>query len=195
MLKHMSQVHRWLFLVALLTFTLGSEAWSADKAAPVESKPAQSAVVAPTTQPVTNKITEAAAKAGVVTCLPRINQITNFVTANAKSGALIFPVPAAIDKKQFSVSLEVENPANGAASYVTTSFSPAADGSCSGSYESVTYWSNPCDEVATKVFPNFKSSGRPLSQQIKALEGPSSTRVFLMPAANGCIAIKKEIVY
>jgi hypothetical protein len=183
-------------LFALLTIT-APEAWSKEKKSAAPSKKEETA-----TQPQSsaaqipaNEITQAAAKAGVVTCLSRVNQITNFVGANTQNGALLMLAPDKVDKKPFSIAMEVKNPANSSLSYVTTNFSPASDGSCSGSYESVNVWTNSCDEVATKVFAGFKSSGRPISQQIKVLENGPSTHVFFMPAGAGCIVIKREVLY
>lgn len=196
---------RALYIVALLTIpTNFIHAAELRKTAPAASA---SQVVQTTGQTTSAKsaneqlpteiniLPKASAQAGIATCQSRISQITSFVTGSTRNGALLFAAPAEPDKKQFSISLELLNQASNAPSYITTHFSPLADGTCSGSYEAITYWTTSCQEVAKKVFSEFKPALRPLHQQITILgEGPSA-RIFLLPASTGCIAIKKEILY
>ena len=182
-----------LVVVALLTLTT-VQAWSVEKADTPAKKTTETA------QPAVSKIpgsyvSQAAAKTGVATCLARINQFASFIAADAQSGALLMPAPTDVDKKLFSVAMEVRSPSTSVVTYVSSSFSPAADGSCAGTYEAVNLWAEPCDTVAQKVFTKYKMADHPLSQQIKILVDGVSSHVFLVPEANGCLVIKKETIY
>jgi hypothetical protein len=183
---------RYVWFVALLLL------WPAVSAcaAPAESpqgvpRPAASPAGQP---PALNGISQAAAKAGVKSCLPTIEKVGNFVTANTRNRGFVFLPPKDADMQVTSASLEVELP-NKSIAYASMSTAPTKDGSCDALYETVTYWDAPCPDVAAKGFPQAKLTGA-LQQQILVLQGGPQLRIFLMPAgAQGCVAIKKEVIY
>lgn len=139
-----------------------------------------------------NAIAGTAAKSGVGKCLGRINQVTNFVTANSQSAAYLFVSPAQPDKSLVSANLEVQ--ASNALTFASTSFAPTGSDGCGGMYEAVTYWGENCDIVAAKGFPQLKKAGV-VQRHVQILQGAGTMRLFLMPAGQGCISIKKEIIY
>lgn len=91
-----------------------------------------------------------------------------------------------------SVSQEISN--GQSLSYVGTAYAPTPDGQCSAVYEAVSFWQGKCDDVASKVFPSFARSNN-LRQHVLVLDAGASAKVFLMPAGNGCVSIKKEVVF
>jgi len=141
-------------------------------------------------KPAMGPVASYAAQGGVRQCLGRIDQLSNFLTAGTTSGASVFINPREPDRGLTSVSMEVQG--NNGLSYVATAFSPSAT-SCDGTYEAVTYWGGSCDQVAAS-FPGFKRV-TPLRQHIQTLDGGPYAKVYLMPAGQGCISIKKETVY
>lgn len=145
-------------------------------------------------QPPLNEIAKTAAKFGVKECLGRISQVTSFLVGPAQNGAVMFLDPDQADKHLQGLSMEIAS--DNAVSYVTTSFANGTKpGECSATYDSVSFWSNSCTELASKVFTAFKPT-QSLHRQIIALEDGPLVRVFLMPAGlAGCIAIKKETIY
>jgi hypothetical protein len=157
---------------------------------PVQPQPPQQAQPA---APPVNRITQAIAQLGVQKCLGRVNQFTSFLTANSQNGAILFTSPVEVDRRLLSISLEIQ--AQNALTYATATFAPGeAANECGGMYEAVTYWNNSCNDVGSKAFGAFKRTN-PLRQDIAALEGGPNLRVFLMPSGQGCISVKKEIVY
>jgi hypothetical protein len=155
-------------------------------------KPAAPVKVEPSPVPGNlNGMAIAAAQAGVRKCLPRIDQVTTFLATGAQSGAMLFAPPQDPDRGLSSFSLEVLAP--NALSYATANFTPTPQG-CTASYESVTYWESTCAQVARAIFANFRPGGA-LRQFISVLDGGPQTKVFLMPAGNNCVSIKKEILY
>ena len=145
-----------------------------------------------------NGVTQAALKVGIKTCAPRINQVTNFIGAGSQVGAFIFAPTAQQDQRVVSISMEV--PAkkvpggkNIPDAYVSASFAPNQANGCGAVYDAIVYWNARCDTVAAKRFGDMKK-GRKLQQHISVLEGNGPTKVFLMPAGNGCVSIKKEVL-
>jgi hypothetical protein len=180
----------WVLVLAAIfsLVSLTSTAMAAEKkAAPAKAK-ADAGKAAPV-----NAITQAAMKAGVKTCAPRVDQVTNFIAAGVQNAGAIMYLPANnVDKQMVSLSLEIPLKNNPAA-YASTTFSPDQAKGCAGMYETVVYWPMKCTEVAEKQFGTFKKAGS-LAKDILVREGAGQARVFLMTAGPGCVAIKKQIV-
>ena len=146
----------------------------------------------PPAKPKLNGLAQTAVSAGIVDCVPRIQQVTDFLTANTKSGAFLFIAPAEANRQIVSASLEIQ--AGAVSSYASASFAPAGNTACSAMYETVSYWGNQCADVAGRAFPTLPSAGK-LGGSITMLDGGANLRVFLMPAGQGCLSIKKELIY
>jgi hypothetical protein len=185
------------FLAALLSVWLGAEltggASAAEPKAPTPKKPAAPAVAKPAApaKPL-NAIATAAANQGVTTCLGRIDQVTSFIGTNATIGAFLFNAPDNADKRVYSTSMEVH--VADTLGYVSATFAPVGSGGCGAAYDAVTYWPNDCGHTAQTTFAHMKPAGL-VKKDIQILEGGPALRVFLMPAGQGCVAIKKEVVF
>lgn len=140
-----------------------------------------------------NNITRDAMKAGIRICANRINQISNFLTAGLTDiGYMMFIPSDNPDRKMASVSMEI--PLKNGVAYASATFAPECGSSnCAGIYETVFYWPEKCALVGEKQFGAFKKAGS-LSKNIAVRDDGKSTKVFLMPAGTGCVAIKKEVV-
>ncbi len=194
------KISLWHCILALAVVAYGGSAAGID---PERATPAGEVKAEPSTrhkvkktlppaQPKLNGLAQTAANAGIVDCVPRIQQVTDFLTANSKSGAYLFIAPADANHHIASASLEIQ--AKGASSYASASFAPGAGGGCGSLYETVSYWANQCEDVAQRAFPTFPLAGK-LGETITMLDGGAYLRVFLMPAGQGCLSIKKEMVY
>ena len=138
-------------------------------------------------------IAQAAHKSGVIKCANRVEQHENFFAQqNNAVGALMFIAPKDANNRLFSLSSEIVEQNESA--YVSSTYAPAGKDDCSASYDMVKYWQSSCQDVANKIFPQF---GNPLTlkRQITALGKDANVKIFLMPAGEGCVSIKKEIVY
>lgn len=165
---------------------------SAEEKAKTSPSKTRSPVNQPATQSV-NGITQAAVKAGALSCTSRINQVANFLTAGSPDvGALMLLPPDNPDQQMISASMEIPMKDKSSA-YASASFAPNQANGCAGMYETVVYWPQKCSEVAVKNFSTLKKIGA-LSKNITVLDGGESMKVFLMPAGTGCVSIKKEIV-
>lgn len=168
-------------LLALFMFEPFALAAEKDSSAPAQSG-----------NPAVSAITQAAVKAGALSCASRINQVTNFLTAGSRSGAILFEPPSDPDKRLVSISLGLAMK-GGKIAYASESFAPNQANGCGGIYETVVYWEAGCADVAKNQFSVFKNYGV-LVNSIIVLDGGAGVRVFLMPAGTGCVAIKKEVL-
>lgn len=142
--------------------------------------------------PAVNAVTQTATSLGVLTCAKRINEIATFLTANSKSGAFVFPPSKQQpDKSVFSSSMEI-NPANAPAMYASASFYPNSNNGCDAIYDTVEYVDDLCANVETSVFKNGTRIGK-IKKDI-VIMAVGQVKFFLMPAGQGCVVIKKEIL-
>ena len=168
---------------------------------PVAAKPAAPQPAAP--QPAQaatpaagqgKALSEVLARAGVVTCGPRVEQIGDFLLQQGEAGAFLFLPESAPNQRQVGVALEIATPGAGPSAYASAEFSPEAAGGCGASYQAISYWPVACPELARTTFAASKSLGM-LKRNIQMLELTALGRVFLMPAgAAGCVAIKRELL-
>ncbi len=141
----------------------------------------------------TNRVATVAFGAGVRTCAPRIDLVTNFLTQGTQSSALAFLPEVNADASLFSVSMEVK--AEGLPrAYASATFAPTAASGCAAEYETVQYWSEACNAVAAKTFKGATASGS-IGGEIAILTIGPMARVFLIRTTPGsCVSIKKEVL-
>lgn len=147
--------------------------------------------VAPAAASASNAVTQAAVRQGVLSCAARINQLSNFLGYTPQAGALLMAPPAQADERLVPLAMELSTD-NGSA-YVAATFAPNQANGCGASYDAVAYWPQKCEAVAARQFAGLKTIGK-LKKDITVLDGGVATKVFLMPAGNGCVSIKKEVV-
>jgi hypothetical protein len=141
----------------------------------------------------TNQIATAMFSSGVRNCATRVDQIANFLTKGTRASALLFLPDRDPDNSMVSVSLEVQSE-NTPRAYGSATFSPNTVIGCSAMYETVQYWPESCNAVATKYFKGAVSAGA-LGGEVGMLTIGPSARVFLMRATgSSCVSIKKEVI-
>ncbi len=181
---------RYFFSIGLPAFLglglLSNAVWAAN---PIQTP--SSRVYAASSENL-NPVAQSAAKQGVKSCLKRIDQITNFLGKGANAGISLFPAPSIVDRRLFSLAMEVDLP--GTLSYAGASFAPVGTDNCDAEYQAVTYVPMNCQNLAARNFSQLKSLGV-MKQSIQMLDGGPNMRVFLMPAGQGCVVIKKEMAY
>ncbi len=155
------------------------------------NKPSENAGSAPVmvqpANPSVNPVTQTAVRLGILSNLKRINQVTTFLTANARSGALISPAKSQPDQHIFSTSFEILPPDNSTI-YASASFFPNND----AVYDTVQYVDKTPKKLQKTVFKHLQQKSV-LKKNIILLDG-GAVKVFLMPAGRGCVVIKKEIL-
>jgi hypothetical protein len=185
----------FLFVLGLLA---APSAFSADAPGPLPpgQQPANPASGSATNEIVANTpYAIGARRNGVSRCIPRINQVTEFLVGSFNhSGQVINDVTGDVNQRLVSAVIEIASPDSLA--FASATFAPAANsGLCSATYDLVTYWPLECSKVAETSFKTFKPS-RLLYRNIQTMESGAYGRVFLMPAGpKGCVSIKKEWLF
>jgi len=141
--------------------------------------------------PKANKISQAALAQGVISCIPRINQVTSYVGYTDNLGAFLMAPTNQQDHRLIPIVMEI--PTDSGPAYVSAEFAPNQANGCGATYDAVIYWPERCDLISSKQFNGLKTSGI-LTKEIIILSSGLNTKVFLMPAGSGCISIKKELV-
>ena len=160
--------------------------------------PPVSAPISPISQQtipvVATGVAQVAVNSGVFTCGSRLDTLANFLLAGSQGvGTMLFIPPNNQNQRLISVSFEIPATASVPVVYASTSVAPGQANGCGGMYESVIYWRESCQVIANRNFGGLKIVG-PLAKSITVLDGGIYTKIFLMPAGNGCVSIKKEIV-
>jgi len=137
--------------------------------------------------PSVSAVTQAAVKLGILSCVSRINQVATFLTADNQSGVFIFAPKKQPDKHIFSTSFELIRK-DDSVFYASASFFPNQD----AVYDTVEYVEKSCEELEKTVFANLKRISV-IKKSIIVLNG-GDLKVFLMPAGNGTVVIKKEVI-
>ena len=174
MTEKMIMKNKAILLIILCIFS--TYAWSTEK----NSMPGKA-----------NALAQAVSHWGVEQCVPRVQQVSNFVGFNQSSGALALMPPENADKQIIPVAIEVATESG--SGYVSANFAPNQANGCGASYDAVVYWDKGCSDIAEKHFKIYKNIGA-LNSRITVLDGGLATKVFLMPAGSGCVSIKKEVV-
>lgn len=179
--------------------SLATGTTAASPAAPVARPSAASSTVqSPVPSAASNArphaVTLAAAQQGVLACSGRINQITQFLGVDDKSGAVLMLPPMQPDQRFVALAVEMPSPSTGNSAYVSATFAPNQANGCGATYEALAYWPQNCEDVARQAFAALKPLGR-LKKDIAVLDGGAQLKVFLMPAGvAGCMSIKREMV-
>ena len=106
----------------ILSFTMAAILGLAFIISPATAEEKQTSVNKPAASAV-NGITQAAVRAGALSCASRINQVTNFLIAGTQDArALIFPLTNNPDNQLLSLSMEIPLK-DSASAYASASFS------------------------------------------------------------------------
>lgn len=182
-----------IFLVCLSVSIAGLCILQAPLAFGADSQPVQQQKSAGPVPSGVNSITQAVVKTGILTCASRVNQVSNFITSDAKdTGFYLFLPSSQPDRSMFSVSMEIQSK-DSLTAYASESFAPNLSNGCDAIYDEVVFLPMSCKEAMQKYFPDMKPE-RNLLKNIVVLAGSPTVRVFLMPAGSGCVVIKKEVV-
>jgi hypothetical protein len=197
-----------LFVALWLFANLPVDVMAQDSAAGSKREVAQAApiktsapVAAPSTAGPGKALGELFARAGAVTCAPRVEQVGDFLLQGGEAGVFLFLPESAVDQRQIGLALEIVSPvgpgsnsvSGSPSAYASADFSPSVDGTCGASYQAIAYWPGNCAEVAKTRFSANKSLGV-VKRNILMLELSKLGRIFLMPAGSGCVSIKRELL-
>jgi hypothetical protein len=174
---------RRIFLSSLLLILYQGGVTAAN---PAKTEPAQNKSA------TLNPLAKAMGDAGVSHCQGRIQQVTDFLANGSNSGATLLMPTDHFNDHMVSASLEVFN--GSAVFYANMDYAPLIAYGCDASFETVAYWPESCATIAKVQFKEAKNTGK-MRQHISVLTSGSNLQIFLMPAGNGCVSIKKQALF
>lgn len=136
---------------------------------------------------LTNAVQQASAAAGFPTCSAALAKVALFLSNGMDATYTVEPLGVDETAWPIVLTMESENPGGGDRLSVAN-MNPG----CSGMYTQTIYWSRSCEAVKTQVFPNFGSQ-KTFMRNVRKSRSGRNLELFLMPAAAGCVSIKKEL--
>lgn len=142
------------------------------------------------------RLDQAMAQIGLTRCLPVFQQAGPFLFESAPANFVVQPLGPDVNRWPTAVTIEGDHPATPKTPAQTrlTTLIVAPAGSCSGLYQQVIYWPQPCATLKTRVFSAF-TNDRLLLSKVRQSEANPGLQLYLMPAGTtGCVSVKKELI-
>lgn len=138
------------------------------------------------------QLAQAMAQIGLRACAPRMQEAADFLFEGRSAAIRVQPLGPDANRWPTLVTIESSHPANGTTRFSTLMIAPA--GSCSGFYQQVIVWPQPCAAVKKEIFGSY-TGDRALLRNVRISELNAGLQVALMPAGTGCVSIKKELLH
>ncbi len=121
-------------------------------------------------------------------CAAAVQQAMTFLFEGTQARFVAEPLGPDSDRWPAVFTVETDPPAGGHAHLSTLMIAP----NCSGMYEQVIYWSQPCDLVKSTVFAKFTGE-HVLTRDVKVSDSGPAIELYLSAAGAGCVSVKKEL--
>lgn len=132
-----------------------------------------------------------AQKAGIKQCLPAVKKVSEFLIEGASHGAHGSWVSTRPDKQVYAST--VERTLSDGSQILSIVVTPTPTGECATVYERIVYFPESCLATAKNTFPAFEFKGE-LNQRVSILSSKDSGDAYLMPIANGCLVVRREVI-
>ena len=138
---------------------------------------------------LTNELTVDMQQMHLTNCATAVQRVMTFLIDGQPARFNVEPLGA--DSDRFPSVFVVESAApNGGRTRLSTLMITA---NCSGMYEQMIDWTQPCDIIKSTVFAKFTGEHALLKDVHVSASGPA-IKVYLTPAAGGgCVSVKKEL--
>jgi hypothetical protein len=121
-------------------------------------------------------------------CARSVQQAMTFLFEGSQAHFVAQPLGPDSDRWPAVFTVESVPPGGGHSHLSTLMIAP----NCSGMYEQVIYWSQPCDVVKSTVFAKFTGE-HVLTRDVKVSDSGPAIELYLNPAGTGCVSVKKEL--
>lgn len=139
-------------------------------------------------EPIVNRLTQAAVSLGALTCAAKVQQVTSYLGATASTQASIRRPVNPPDRN--SLSLVMATQTDGVMAVAMADFYPT-QGGCKASYNLTVNLPMACADLRDTGFASL-GARNVLAPNITVLGGATSMRVVLMDAFDGCTVVKTE---
>ena len=124
----------------------------------------------------------------LTTCAASVQQAMTFLFEGSNAHFIAQPLGPDSDRWPAVFTVESVPPGGGHTHLSTLMIAP----NCSGMYEQVIYWSQPCDVVKSTIFAKFTGEHL-LTRDVKVSDSGPAIELYLTPAGAGCVSMKKEL--
>ena len=124
----------------------------------------------------------------LTTCAASVQQAMTFLFEGSNAHFIAQPLGPDSDRWPAVFTVESVPPGGGHTHLSTLMIAP----NCSGMYEQVIYWSQPCDVVKSTIFAKFTGEHL-LTRDVKVSDSGPAIELYLTPAGAGCVSVKKEL--
>jgi hypothetical protein len=121
-------------------------------------------------------------------CATSVTQAMTFLFEGGQANFIAQPLGPDSDRWPAVFTIESVAPGGGHTHLSTLMIAP----NCSGMYEQVIYWGQPCDIVKSTIFAKFTGE-HVLKRDVKVSDSGPAVELYLTPAGPGCVSVKKEL--
>jgi hypothetical protein len=121
-------------------------------------------------------------------CATSVTQAMTFLFEGGQANFIAQPLGPDSDRWPAVFTIESVAPGGGHTHLSTLMIAP----NCSGMYEQVIYWGQPCDIVKSTIFAKFTGE-HVLKRDVKVSDSGPAIELYLTPAGAGCVSVKKEL--
>ncbi len=138
-----------------------------------------------------NQFGQAVASLGLPECANKAHGFLEKFGSSVRIGAYAFPREDKPKNLFFSMEIQLDG---GVTSYGSATVAKEAGRGCHVSGEVMTHWVDPCDQVGKIVYTAFTPAQilNNTMQMYSHTQNPKR-KLFLLPVANGCIAVDKSV--
>jgi hypothetical protein len=142
--------------------------------------------------PASERLAAEMTQLGIKRCAPIIQHVAQFLMEGGEAGFQIKLLGTPADETSVIVTIESSHADLGTTRYATIMVAPKE--SCSGYYEQSIYWTSGCTTLKQSNFANFPDT-TPLFRYVQTSAASPTVLLYLMPAGEGCVSVKKEIFH
>jgi hypothetical protein len=138
------------------------------------------------------RLNAALSQIGITACAGAVQRAAGFLFEDGEANFSIQPLGPDANRWPTVIVIESAHATMGRTRLTTLTVSPGPG--CSGFYEQVIYWPQPCDELKKSVFAAFQPP-HPLLRDVEVSELSPAVQLYLIPAGAGCTSVKKEMFH
>jgi hypothetical protein len=184
---------RWAICAMLAGMLAGQAPAATPTPAPRPAAAAVAGGLSTTTAPPTQRLAQAMGQVRMTVCAPLAARIADFLLEGvADADFTLQPMGPDANLWPTVIVIESAHADLGRTRLSTITLSPAARG-CSATYEQVIHWAQPCAALKATTFAAYASE-HPLFRNVRVSEVNPGLQLYLMPAGEGCVSVKKELL-
>jgi hypothetical protein len=143
------------------------------------------------TLPPAQRLAAVLSQIGLTACAPAVLRAGGFLFESGEANFVVQPLGPDPNRWPTVIMIEGAHPALGTTRLTTLTVTPGP--TCTGFYQQMIWWPQPCDDLKKTVFADFRPTGV-LLRRVQVSELGPGVQLYLTPAGpTGCVSEKKEL--